>query len=59
MSVAELNNKIVFITGAGAGIGLESVKAFADAGCTVIASDMPAPANDPASSRLKASDVLR
>jgi NAD(P)-dependent dehydrogenase (short-subunit alcohol dehydrogenase family) len=53
MSVAELNNKIVFITGAGAGIGLESVKAFADAGCTVIASDMSAPALETLAAEMK------
>jgi len=40
MSVAELNNKIVFITGGGAGIGLKSVNAFADASCTVIANEV-------------------
>lgn len=44
MAVAELRDKIVFITGAGAGIGLESVKAFADAGCTMVASDVSLPA---------------
>ncbi len=62
MSVAELNNKIVFITGGGAGIGLKSVNAFADASCTVIANEVlrgDSGENDPASSGLKASYVLR
>jgi NAD(P)-dependent dehydrogenase (short-subunit alcohol dehydrogenase family) len=53
MPIAELNNKIVFITGAGAGIGLESVKAFADAGCTVIASDVSAPALEALAAEMK------
>jgi len=53
MPVAKLSNKIVFITGAGAGIGLESVKAFADAGCTVIASDLSAPALEALTAEMK------
>jgi len=40
MPVAELNNNIVFITGAGEGFGLKSAKAFADASCTAIAHEV-------------------
>ncbi len=40
MSIPDLNEKIVFITGAAAGIGYETALAFAEAGSLVIATDL-------------------
>jgi len=40
MSIPDLKGRIVFISGAASGIGLATAEAFAEAGCTIVASDL-------------------
>lgn len=44
MAIPNLKGRIAFVTGAASGIGLATAEAFAQAGCTVVATDLSEPA---------------